>query len=683
MAAKASELRTSKVREITAVSDTSVEMMRLNLEKMETSKFSNYVDLPALRTLLETEVALVKASYIIKLAASNQPMPRRQDIPQDAFVDQPMLDKLFQELEALCKNRFHAMLEMHFPGVVIVSYAWGAQQHPDQNAQMLREVLAPAIEWYMSERASYVLRGGFDGLGDAGNFCLKGWSEGCAHELASIDFGVFVDYMSMYQKPRTAEQDQAFKNALQQMDVLYAHQMTVKFRLTWQLSMATGLPYWARGWPWFETAVAAMISSSWHVLDLGQVDWTKPIAYYKRKWAKTDSEDTERISMRYEGAARSFEELATQGSYHYRNETVGIAALLKHGRRPPQLPDAFAAEITAKKFTNDADVEAVIKMHARVCTQVLAGVETLSYNELGWGPFEAADLAKMILACPKLKSLELYKNPWGDRGVAALASGLASGLANGNALPGALESIEFFGLDCTNVGDAGAIGIASLIRNGKLPKLNHLRFYAGAIGDAGFTALKEAMRALPHFCLVELHENPDSEGKRAFESELAIEPDYVPQPASDEGPKVVLVPHGDSSALVFEQAASLATGECAELTLSSHPAMAVVPESRHPMLASEWSFIKLRLGRQDMAMRARFDDGFVIRATDERVFDVCGWKLVEGTDLCIVKSMEAKGHTFKKTMADGVTPGGRSFVVNDNGTIALAAKPDLVLGVGR
>ena len=76
--------------------------------------------------------------------------------------------------------------------------------------------------------------------------------------------------------------------------------------------------------------------------------------------------------MRYEGAARSFEELATQGSYHYRNETVGIAALLKHGRRPPQLPDAFAAEITAKKFTNDADVEAVIKMHARVCTQVRA-----------------------------------------------------------------------------------------------------------------------------------------------------------------------------------------------------------------------------------------------------------------------------------------------------------------------
>ena len=106
------------------------------------------------------------------------------------------------------------------------------------------------------------------------------------------------------------------------MQVLYAHQMTVKFRLTWQLSSAIGLPYWSRGWPWFETAVAAMISSSWHVLDLGQVDWTEPIQYHKRKWAKTDTVDTDLVTARYEGKIRSFDELAKAGSYHYRNETV-------------------------------------------------------------------------------------------------------------------------------------------------------------------------------------------------------------------------------------------------------------------------------------------------------------------------------------------------------------------------
>ena len=74
---------------------------------------------------------------------------------------------------------------------------------------------------------------------------------------------------------------------------------------------------------------------------------------------------------------------------------VGIAALLKRGRRPPQLPEAFSAEIMSKKFTNNADVEAVIKMHARVATQVLGGVDCTS-------PHLASHLASPHLASTHL-----------------------------------------------------------------------------------------------------------------------------------------------------------------------------------------------------------------------------------------------------------------------------------------
>ena len=45
---------------------------------------------------------------------------------------------------------------------VVISYAWLAREHPDADARQLREVLAPAIEWYMSERARLIK--GFEGF---------------------------------------------------------------------------------------------------------------------------------------------------------------------------------------------------------------------------------------------------------------------------------------------------------------------------------------------------------------------------------------------------------------------------------------------------------------------------------------------------------------------------------------
>ena len=64
--------------------------------------------------------------------------------------------------------------------------------------------------------------------------------------------------------------------------------------------------------------------------------------------------------------------------------TTGIIGLLRYGRPPPLLPEVFAMEIEKRTFTNDADVEKVKTMFDRVCKQVLGGVETLDYNNLGW-----------------------------------------------------------------------------------------------------------------------------------------------------------------------------------------------------------------------------------------------------------------------------------------------------------
>ena len=128
---------------------------------------ADFVDLGRLRELLTCgDLVLVKATYLMELAAAKELLPRRQDLPQHAVCDSQMLDRALAELEALTADldwRWHALAEAHFPGIVTVSYAWGSREHPDPGCQLLREVLAPAFEWYLSERAAYLQRGGFDG----------------------------------------------------------------------------------------------------------------------------------------------------------------------------------------------------------------------------------------------------------------------------------------------------------------------------------------------------------------------------------------------------------------------------------------------------------------------------------------------------------------------------------------
>ena len=94
---------------------------------------------------------------------------------------------------------------------------------------MLQKVLAPAIEWYMSERARF--------LSGADEYANK---KGAPPLTGGSDFGVFIDYSSCWQKAskytsnaeRTSSQYSSFSRALENMDLLYGHQQTVVWRLT-------------------------------------------------------------------------------------------------------------------------------------------------------------------------------------------------------------------------------------------------------------------------------------------------------------------------------------------------------------------------------------------------------------------------------------------------------------------
>lgn len=114
-----------------------------------------------------------------------------------------------------------------------------------------------------------------------------------------------------------------------------------------------------------------------------------------------------------------------------------------------------------------------------------------------------------------------------------------------------------------------------------------------------------------------------------------------------------------------------------DLTLSSHPGLAIVPKWTDTRNAwGEWDYIDLGVGAASKCVKASYDGQFI--ATNqihhtEMVFDVSMWKFHEGNHLVLVK-----GHTSQQeTRKFG---GGRDFVIHADGTISPKPARHLLLG---
>ena len=166
-------------------------------------------------------------------------------------------------------------------------------------------------------------------------------------------------------------------------------------------------------------------------------------------------------------------------------------------------------------------------------------------------------------------------------------------------------------------------------------------------------------------------------GSGSSSGKVAPAEDYSPPSsgATEDGPKLVLTSKGSADAIYFENAHALHQKGGALLTLRG--GMAVVPRYDHPREIMEWSYIELGLGPRGMAMRVRLDGDFLVRVHDERVFDIAWWKYEVGNHLSILRSTACHpGHTRYGN-------GGRSFIVNSDGTISPQKAQHLVLGAGK
>ena len=76
------------------------------------------------------------------------------------------------------------------------------------------------------------------------------------------DFALFWDFGSLFQAPRTPEQQRCFQAALNNMSMWYAHSLTTVFLLPSDERCAS--PRAARGWPFYEEALSRLLKDVLH-----------------------------------------------------------------------------------------------------------------------------------------------------------------------------------------------------------------------------------------------------------------------------------------------------------------------------------------------------------------------------------------------------------------------------------
>ena len=452
----------------------------------------DYRSLGALCSLFDdSDVQLVRASFLLELAGSGELLPRRQDLPAHAIVDGLTLSAQLKEVSAWDEyltngptETWHAQL-MRFPPVVCISHAWATRSHPDPDGRLLRQVIAPALEWYMGERANLIKGGGASHVPIDADLTCEG-----------ADFGVFIDWSSVHQDDGslTDGQQASRSHALSQMGLLFAHPATCVWRLTRSLYPEFGpVAIAARGWPFFEAVLSAVAKPPWHVLNLGVSEAVHMLAAYKGV-PRTIDELVARIN-RIPGDKRL--------SFYMQS---GIA--FQERRRPPMTPSEFAEQLMRKALTVEADRELLESMQRRVVLTLLRTATELDFSSHDWRTDEVKALVRMLPACRQLHTLNLSFNFLGPESSHAVARIIGAGH----------PTLKVLDLGYTSLGAAGVVAICvALKRNTTLEevKLRGCAFDANARSRLEEIASKRRRLGQPPLLITyDAHGLPD-DGRQA------------------------------------------------------------------------------------------------------------------------------------------------------------------------
>ncbi len=350
-----------------------------------------------LAVLDSKDVALISFKWLRSFAKSGQKMPRRQDLPSDAFLPPARLKQIHRSCrnaggQGAAKVQAAKVRRLVLP-IVSVSYAWLTPGDPDPDGKQLRAI-ASALN---SEFFSHKMEACFD------------------------DIGVFWDWASLYQNPRSDGEYAAFRRALtNSMDLWYAHSQTSVLYMT---ELPEGTPfgvqkYANRGWPTYECCSSQLI---------------------KRKRAFGGSGWEMCVDFSARGGRASHRDV-------------------------PYCPAAFRELLKTKKFTNGSDEEMVADLYTRESEAVLAASTELVFDHIEVRG-EGARLGSVLRMCIHVERLSLKIMGFTDAELAAMAAELGR-----DTLP-CLVSLS---LQDNQIGDDGLDSLAAALRRGAMPALRKL-----------------------------------------------------------------------------------------------------------------------------------------------------------------------------------------------------------------
>ncbi|EOD28006.1 hypothetical protein EMIHUDRAFT_457094 [Emiliania huxleyi CCMP1516] len=367
-------------------------------------------------------IAPLRGRFLVEWAASGKPLPRRQDLPPEAFFP---LDELRRLVEALGED--WGLL------FVALSYRWLAKDHPDPE-----------------------------------RFHLETWRRA---GLGETNFAFFQDFACLFQKPRTPAEDELFKQGLSLLDVWYGHEQTV----CWQQSElppgfaeemeALGLArsYEESGWCFVEAVVSAGVKVGTRRLDLGKrTELAMGFAY-------GDGGDGGVLwpsHMKLEGvcAARRHPPLqpdearrllVTEKKFTTGKEDVEVVDALYR-----RFFEGVAGTATALAFSGlkwgPAESKALAAVLPRFVT--LESLD-LSMNELG--AEGATELAGYLRVSASLTEVQLGSNQLKDEGVTAICNAVKDTRV--------FTSLIRFSFDAAGLGHEGQLAVVGQAMKANLP----------------------------------------------------------------------------------------------------------------------------------------------------------------------------------------------------------------------
>lgn len=476
------------------------------------------------RVLESGTVRLVRASYLVAVAKESTVVPRRQELPDLAFMPVPAL-------RAIHANASNMLTSPSFDGlvpIVAVSACWVRTEHADPTGEQLKAIAAVLeVECTKYRAPAPDGRPGFS------------------------DVGVFWDWLSLDQPEpktgkRTSMEHARFESARQDMDLWYGHQGTVVLLLSRMPASAPKArkrrPYDKSGWCTYERAAAALSHfcrprrdtqcATWHlVLDVDRSEGQAP------SWALIDPDTFDAMLEKTTFERKADVKLVR--SLYRKQASCLLAALDVLSLNASQPLDKVTAKLLGETLRwcprlqelklprvaglRDAAVEqlctsiaATASRHGRLANRVqvmsldgnaltnraaaaLAGaaeqgaLRTLTTLSLGSNRIGAEGVAVLAAASRSwqqalgaLTELNLFGNSMGDDGATALANEVAKG---------ALRTVRSLYLGGNRIGTNGCLALSAACQApGALPELRRLHLYRNTIGKAGAVALAKVLQ---------------------------------------------------------------------------------------------------------------------------------------------------------------------------------------------